>query len=119
MKRPEALPRNLKPLGLRTVWLFVMFDLPTQSEAQKRAYTRYRKALLNDGFAMMQYSVYYRHCASTELAEVHIRRMSEDIPSEGEVRFLTITDKQFGKMQIVQGKSRVDPPAAPVQLEFF
>lgn len=68
---------------------------------------------------MMQYSVYYRHCASQDIAQTHIRRVALEVPEEGEVRFLMITDKQFGKMQMFQGKSRSDPPAAPAQLEFF
>lgn len=119
MKRPKALEKLNYSIGLRTLWVFVMFDLPTTTPAHIKAYTKYRKELLKDGFVMMQYSIYYRHCASTELAEVHINRMQEGIPSEGEVRFLTITDKQFGKMKIVRGKRRVDPPRSPAQLEFF
>ena len=101
------------------MWVFVMFDLPTTTPAHIKAYTKYRKGLLKDGFSMMQYSVYYRHCASTEQADVHINRMQEGVPDEGEIRFLTITDKQFGKMKIVRGEMRDEPPPTPAQLEFF
>ena len=119
MKRPKAPEKLNYSIGLRTMWVFVMFDLPTTTPAHIKAYTRYRKDLLKDGFSMMQYSVYYRHCASTEQADVHINRMQQGVPDEGEVRFLTITDKQFGKMRIVRGKMRAEPPPTPAQLEFF
>ena len=119
MKRPKAPEKLNYSIGLRTMWVFVMFDLPTTTPAHIKAYTKYRKGLLKDGFSMMQYSVYYRHCASTEQADVHINRMQEGVPDEGEIRFLTITDTQFGKMKIVRGKMRDEPPPTPAQLEFF
>ena len=101
------------------MWLFVMFDLPTFTKEHRKAASRYRKELLKDGFSMMQYSVYYRHCVSTEQAEVHSKHLSAEVPAEGEVRFITITDKQFAKMKIIQGKKRSEPENTPAQLEFF
>ena len=68
---------------------------------------------------MMQYSVYYRHCVSTEHAQVHINHLSAEVLVEGEVRFITITDKQFGKMKIFQGEKSPEPENVPAQLEFF
>jgi CRISPR-associated protein Cas2 len=109
----------LKPFGWRTMWVLAMFDLPTETKAHRRAYTRFRKDLLNDGFSMMQYSVYQRHCASTENAEVHIDRMGACLPAEGEVRFLVITDKQYGKIRTFWGKKRRPEPKQPTQFEFF
>ena len=50
----------------RIMWLFVMFDLPTNTKVERRNATLFRKALEKDGFTMMQYSVYIRHCASKE-----------------------------------------------------
>ena len=107
------------PSGWRTVWLFVMFDLPTFTKEHRKAASRYRKELLKDGFSMMQYSVYYRHCVSAEHAEVHSKYLSAQVPAEGEVRFITITDKQFAKMRIIQGKKLTEPENTPAQLEFF
>ena len=101
------------------MWLFVMFDLPTFTKEHRKAASRYRKELLKDGFSMMQFSIYYRHCVSTEHAEVHSKHLSAEVPAEGEVRFITITDKQFAKMQIIQGKKRSEPENTPAQLEFF
>ena len=101
------------------MWVIAMFDLPTETKALRRAYTRFRKDLIEDGFTMMQYSVYSRHCASTENAEVHIARMGTCLPAAGEVRFLTITDKQFGRIKVFWGKMRQKAHPAAAQLEFF
>lgn len=112
---------TVKPLAyaLRTMWVLALFDLPTETKDQRRAYTRFRKDLLHDGFTMMQYSVYQRHCASFENAEVHINRMGQVLPVEGEVRFITITDKQFSRIRTFWGKRRQPRPDTPTQLEFF
>lgn len=56
--------------GLQTVWLMVMFDLPTTTPEEKRRYQLFHGFLLDDGYCMMQYSVYIRHCASSENATV-------------------------------------------------
>ncbi|HZS84155.1 MAG TPA: CRISPR-associated endonuclease Cas2 [Stellaceae bacterium] len=113
------MPEPLRPFGWRTVWVLAMFDLPTETREQRKAYARFRKDLLEDGFTMMQYSVYQRHCASTENADVHVQRMGSRLPAEGEVRFLVITDKQFGKIITYWGKKRQPKPESPAQLEFF
>ncbi len=74
---------------------------------------------MEDGFTMMQYSVYTRHCASIENAEIHVNRMGTLVPSEGEVRFMTITDRQFGRIKVFVGKKRQPSAPSPSQLEFF
>ena len=107
------------PWGWRSMWVIAMFDLPTDTPKARKAYVRFRKSLLEDGFTMMQYSVYIRHCASIENAKVHVARIGCCVPSAGEVRFLTITDKQFGRIEICVGKTRKTPPNSPAQLELF
>ena len=107
------------PWSWRSMWVIAMFDLPTDTPAMRRDYTRFRKELLKDGFVMMQYSVYIRHCASLENARIHEDRMSLRIPPEGEVRFLTITDKQYERIRVFYGKKRKATPPSPVQLELF
>ncbi|MCK4660221.1 MAG: CRISPR-associated endonuclease Cas2 [Phycisphaerae bacterium] len=101
------------------MWVVVMFDLPMDTNAARRAYTHFRKKLLTDGFTRMQYSVYIRHCASEENANVHIKRVENWVPDDGEVRILCITDKQFERMHIFWGKRRKPPQTPPQQLELF
>lgn len=105
--------------GYRSMWIVVMFDLPTDTKKARKQYSLFRKLLLEDGFDMMQYSIYSRHCTSEEKANVHIRRIEQNIPPDGEVRILSITDKQFEKMRIFWGKMRKPTNKPPRQLEFF
>lgn len=101
------------------MWVLAMFDLPTDTKKARRNYTQFRKFLLQDGFTQMQYSVYARHCASKENAEVHTERIRRHLPPDGEVRVITITDKQFERMLIFWGKKRRTPEPPPCQLELF
>lgn len=101
------------------MWVLVFFDLPTETAQDRKIYSRFRKKLLNDGFAMFQFSIYLRHCASAENAEVHIKRVKQSLPERGHVVIMTITDKQFGMIEVYQGKTRAEPVNLPQQLELF
>ena len=105
--------------GYRAVWIFAMFDLPVDTKTARKAYADFRKSLLKDGFTMLQYSVYVRHCASEENADVHYNRINNFLPDDGEIRLITITDKQFGRMETHWGKMRKPPPPTPRQLQLF
>ena len=101
------------------MWILVMFDLPTGTKQARRDYALFRKSLLTDGFMRLQYSVYIRHCPSRESADVHISRVQANLPPDGDVRIITITDKQFGRMLRFFGKKRKKTEDAPRQLELF
>lgn len=105
--------------GYRSLWLFAMFDLPTTDVRSKRQYSRFRKLLLSEGFTMMQYSVYARHCASEESGVAIRGRLREGLPSEGQVRVLSVTDRQFGKMEVYFGKKREKTEEPPRQFMLF
>lgn len=103
----------------RVMWLFVFFDLPTNTKKERKAYSRFHKNLLCDGFTMMQYSVYTRHCASKESAEVHIKRVKSFIPDKGQISILQITDKQFGNIINFWGDKAPPKEKPGAQLELF
>ena len=100
--------------GYRGMWLLTMFDLPVDTKQARKNYARFRKFLLTDGFAQMQFSIYSRHCASEENATVHMQRVERRIPPDGEVRI-----KQFERMRIFWGKTRHAPELPSRQLELF
>jgi CRISPR-associated protein Cas2 len=101
------------------MWVFVYFDLPTETKKDRKAYADFRKTLLKNGFTMIQYSIYSRHCSSRENAEVHKKRVKSILPERGEVIIFEITDAQFGRMQFFRGPETIDRPDAPQQLELF
>ena len=101
------------------MWIFVFFDLPVVTKKQRKKATQFRKMLEKDGFTMLQYSVYTRHCASTESAEVHIKRVKKAVPEEGQVTILMITDKQYGNIINFWGAKTQALEPGPKQLELF
>lgn len=103
----------------RIMWVLVFFDLPTETKKERKIYADFRKKLLKDGFTMFQFSIYLRHCASMENAEVHIKRVKKSLPEKGHVGIMTITDKQFGMMEIYYGQKPAAPADIPQQLELF
>jgi len=68
---------------------------------------------------MMQYSVYTRHCASRQSADVHIKRVKSFVPSQGHVSILRVTDKQYGRILNFWGKKTEKMERPPPQLEMF
>ena len=108
------------------MWLFVFFDLPVTTKKDMKAASLFRKNLEKDGFSMMQFSVYIRHCASRESLEVHIKRVKSLLPESGKVSILSVTDKQYGDIYNFWGKpksinkSKITKKviSEPIQLEF-
>ncbi len=101
------------------MWVLVFFDLPTETKKERKIYARFRKDIMADGFNMFQFSIYLRHCASRENADVHIQRVKKILPEKGHVGIMCVTDKQFGLMEIFRGKKLADLPETVQQLELF
>ena len=103
----------------RIMWVLVFFDLPTETKKERKIYTDFRKKIMQDGFTMFQFSIYLRHCSSMQNAEVHIKRVKKILPEKGHIGIMTITDKQFGMMEIFYGKKLAERQDIPQQLELF
>jgi CRISPR-associated protein Cas2 len=83
--------------------MLVFFDLPVVTRAERRAYTQFRRFLLNDGFDMIQFSVYGRILNGRDAEEKHMQRVVANLPPEGSVRLLTVTEKQYSSMKLLLG----------------
>ena len=103
----------------RIMWVLVLYDLPTETKANMKAANLFRKRLLDDGFALFQFSMYMRHCPSRENAEVHIKRVKSNLPKAGKVAIMCITDKQFGDIELFYGKKAKEKQQPVQQLELF
>lgn len=98
----------------------VFFDLPTSTKAERKAATQFRKFLLDDGFDMLQYSVYTRLCPNRDIAEKHMTRVKRNAPDVGSVRVLYLTEHQFTNMYVIVGEKTVQESLVPsAQLAFF
>lgn len=103
----------------RAMWLFALFDLPVTTVERRRAYAQFRKLLLRRGFCKLQFSVYARYFASEEASYAVRTVIRDQLPPEGQVRLLAVTDGQFGKQQVFQGKKSADVEESPQQFMLF
>ena len=103
----------------RIMWVLVLFDLPTETKKERKAYADFRKKILKDGFNMFQFSIYMRHCASRENADVHIKRVNSFLPPTGDIGIMCITDKQFGEIEIFHSREKKSVEQPCQQLELF
>ena len=103
----------------KAMWLFALFDLPVTTKAARNRYTKFRKFLLNEGFVLMQFSVYAKYCASEESAKTHRQHIKRNLPSDGQVRVIGITERQFAKMEVYYGKKRAKVEDPPLQMTFW
>lgn len=87
----------------RFMRLIVFFDLPVTTKAERRAYTVFRRFLVNDGYDMIQFSVYGRLLNGNDGLEKHYKRLVDNLPPEGSVRCLSLTEKQFASMKLLVG----------------
>jgi CRISPR-associated protein Cas2 len=101
---------------VRFVWMFVFFDLPVGTKADRRWATRFRKFLRDDGFLMLQLSVYARVCRGEDAAQKHAQRVTKNLPPKGSVRTLQVTDKQYARMKLLLGKATFSEKKASQQL---
>lgn len=98
----------------------MVFDLPVGTKYQRRQATRFRKALLDDGFEMLQFSVYTRICPNRDSAEKHLSRIKRVAPNSGSIRIFTITENQYSNMAIISGvKTAQETKITAKQLTFF
>lgn len=87
----------------RFMRVLVMFDLPVVTKRERRIATKFRKYLLNEGYVMLQYSVYYRICNGYDMAKKFSYQLEKHVPKKGSVRMLVLTEKQFGDMKLLVG----------------
>jgi CRISPR-associated protein Cas2 len=113
------MPRALTYGGARAMWVLALFDLPVKTRADRKRYVRFRNYLLDDGFLMLQWSVYARPCPNEENAQIHARRVEAAIPPRGEVRILSLTDMQFSRMRVFCSGGLQQTEKPPEQLTLF
>lgn len=84
-------------------WLLVAFDLPVLSKEERRRATTFRNFLIDDGYLMIQWSVYARSCVTFARQKTHLDRLRAHILEEGHVRAIYITRAQWERSMIMQG----------------
>ena len=102
-------------------WLIVAFDLPVGTKQQRKTASGFREWLKDDGYSMMQWSVYIRACVTFARQETHIERLKKSLPPEGSVRAIFVTRSQWERSYVIQGSpaSEVDAEDLPEQIQLW
>ncbi|GHS88458.1 hypothetical protein FACS189487_06790 [Campylobacterota bacterium] len=99
--------------------LLVLFDLPVKSKHARKQAAKFRQFLLKDGYTMLQFSVYVRVIRGVDSIDKHLARIAINLPSRGNVRVLTITEKQYERMLIMLGVPKKAEKIGSQQLILF
>ena len=81
----------------------MFFDLPVTTKKDRKEAADFRKFLINDGYIMIQYSVYSRTVRNHDDAKKHCRIIESHVPNKGSVRALVVTEKQYTSMILLTG----------------
>lgn len=106
----------MKSEEVRILWLFIFFDLPVRTKTERRNATRFRTFLKDDGYMMLQLSVYARVCRGEDAVDKHMQRVIKRLPPKGSVRALQVTDKQYARMRLLLGEPAKSEAIAPRQM---
>ena len=105
--------------GRKLMWMMVMFDLPTETADERKSATKFRKFLLDEGFEMVQFSVYVQFTGSQESSQKFVRAIQRNNPAYGDVNILFFTDKQFANIIHISNKCQNKLREPPAQFELF
>jgi len=95
-------------MSYRFMRMMIFFDLPTDTAEERRNYRKFRKLLLDSGFLMMQESVYCKLLINGSAEKAVIESIRKNKPPKGIIQALTITEKQFSKMEYISGEFTTD-----------
>lgn len=96
-----------------------MFDLPVMTKPERKAATGFRKFLLDQGFEMVQFSIYMRFCTSQKQTETYSKKIEHVLPNGGRVHVLIITDKQYERIQTYEQGVQISDQKTPDQFDLF
>ena len=91
-------------MSYRFMRMLVMFDLPTETSADRRHYRQFRKMLIQNGFYMLQESIYTRMLLNPSVQRRSLEVIRKNKPPAGTVQVLTLTEKQFSSMEFISGE---------------
>ena len=92
----------------RFMRIIVMFDLPVVTEKERKIANKFRNFLLDDGYILMQFSIYSRICKNNDDLNKHINRIKANVPTNGNVRLLQVTENQYSNMIMFCGEKKID-----------
>ena len=105
--------------GYDLMWILVLFDLPVVEKKERKDATKFRNFLLDNGFSMVQFSIYTKVLSGTDACQKYYRLIESNLPKAGKVDIITITDKQYENIKSYIGRAKNREKTNPKQLLLF
>lgn len=83
-----------------------MFDLPTETSADRRNYRKFRKFLIKNGYSMMQYSIYSKIILNRSVLNYQKVKLKQNAPPRGYVETLIVTENQYVNIEVIVGEDQ-------------
>ncbi len=93
-------------MNFRFMRLLIFFDLPMETSKNRRDYSVFHKFLIKNGFIMMQKSVYSKLVVNGVTCQAVKERVSKNLPPEGVVEMLEVTENQFSRIDYLVGEKQ-------------
>ena len=93
-------------MNYRFMRLLLFFDLPMETSKNRRDYSVFHKFLIRNGFIMMQKSVYSKLVINGVTSKAVKERVGNNLPPEGIVEMLEVTENQFSKIDYLVGSQQ-------------
>jgi CRISPR-associated protein Cas2 len=106
-------------MSYRYMRMILMFDMPTDTADERKAYRKFRKFLLSEGFIMHQFSVYSKLLLNNSANKAMIDRLQANNPKKGSITLLTVTEKQFARMIYLNGERNASVANSDKRLVFL
>lgn len=106
-------------MSYRYMRMILMFDMPTETVEERKAYRKFRKFLLSEGFIMHQFSVYSKLLLNNSANKAMIDRLQANNPKKGSITLLTVTEKQFARMIYLNGERDMSVANSEKRLVFL
>ncbi|MGV3162917.1 CRISPR-associated endonuclease Cas2 [Streptococcus hyovaginalis] len=106
-------------MSYRYMRMILMFDMPTDTNDERKAYRKFRKFLLSEGFIMHQYSIYSKLLLNNSANKAMVDRLQENNPKKGSITLLTVTEKQFSRMIYLNGERNMSVANSDSRLIFL
>lgn len=92
-------------MSYRYMRVIVFFDLPTLTTKDRREYRRFRHFLINEGFVMMQESIYSKIALNNTTAGLIKNKVRKNKVKGGLIQLMVVTEKQYSGIEYVAGEN--------------
>ena len=88
--------------------VLVLYDLPSTDGEDHRAYSLFHRYLIQNGFFMLQESVYCKLALNMTAVQAILANLRRNKPAAGLIQVLCITEQQVARSEVILGETTSD-----------